>query len=175
MNELLKALEAIVGQEGVVLETSVRAQKAVDLFALRLFQRHVGWEATLPQAVVRPKTTEEVSKVLCLCNEHGVPVIPYGGGSGVLAGAETRDEMAVVVDLSSLNDLIDIDEVALQVTCGAGMLIRNLEAAVQAKGFKLGHYPQSIELAQMGGARSDALYGAIFDRVWLHRRFSRRA
>lgn len=151
MNELLKALEAIVGQEGVVLETSVRAQKAVDLFALRLFQRHVGWEATLPQAVVRPKTTEEVSKVLCLCNEHGVPVIPYGGGSGVLAGAETRDEMAVVVDLSSLNDLIDIDEVALQVTCGAGMLIRNLEAAVQAKGFKLGHYPQSIELAQMGG------------------------
>ena len=107
MSELIEALQALVGQEDVVLESSVRAQKAVDLYALRLYQRHVGWEATLPQAVVRPKTTEEVSQVLRLCNEHGVPVIPYGGGSGVLAGAETRDERTVVIDLARLNRLID--------------------------------------------------------------------
>jgi alkyldihydroxyacetonephosphate synthase len=170
MRELVKELEAIVGQEDVVLETSVRAQKAVDLYALRLFQRHVGWEATLPQAVVRPKSTEEVSKVLRLCNERGVPVIPYGGGSGVLAGAETRDERTVVIDLSRINRLIDIDEVSLQVTCGAGMLIRDLEAIVQERGFKLGHYPQSMDLAQMGGlvaTRSTGQfstgYGAIED------------
>ena len=144
MRELVKELEAIVGQEDVVLETSVRAQKAVDLYALRLFQRHVGWEATLPQAVVRPKSAEEVSKVLRLCNERGVPVIPYGGGSGVLAGAETRDERTVVIDLSRINRLIDIDEVSLQVTCGAGMLIRDLEAIVQERGFKLGHYPRCV-------------------------------
>jgi len=151
MSELIEALQAIVGQEDVVLESSVRAQKAVDLYALRLYQRHVGWEATLPQAVVRPKTTEEVSQVLRLCNEHSVPVIPYGGGSGVLAGAETRDERTVVIDLARLNRLIDIDEVSLQVTCGAGMLIKDLEAYVQEEGFKLGHYPQSMDLAQMGG------------------------
>jgi alkyldihydroxyacetonephosphate synthase len=170
MRELVKELEAIVGQEDVVLETSVRAQKAVDLYALRLFQRHVGWEATLPQAVVRPKSAEEVSKVLRLCNERGVPVIPYGGGSGVLAGAETRDERTVVIDLSRINRLIDIDEVSLQVTCGAGMLIRDLEAIVQERGFKLGHYPQSMDLAQMGGlvaTRSTGQfstgYGAIED------------
>ncbi len=170
MSELIEALEAIVGQEDVVLESSVRAQKAVDLYALRLFQRHVGWETTLPQAVVRPKTTEEVSKVLRLCNDRGVPVIPYGGGSGVLAGAETRDERTVVIDLSHLNQLIDIDEISLQATCGAGMLIRDLEASVQAMGFKLGHYPQSMDLAQMGGlvaTRSTGQfstgYGAIED------------
>ncbi len=170
MNELVKALEAIVGGEGVVLEPSVRAQKSVDLYALRLFQRHLGWEATLPQAVVRPKSTEEVSRVLKLCNEQDIPVIPYGGGSGVLAGAETRDERTVVIDLSRINRLIDIDEVSLQVTCGAGMLIRDLEAIVQDKGFKLGHYPQSMDLAQMGGlvaTRSTGQfstgYGAIED------------
>ncbi len=151
MSELIEALQAIVGQEDVVLESSVRAQKAVDLYALRLYQRHVGWEATLPQAVVRPKTTEEVSQVLRLCNERGISVIPYGGGSGVLAGAETRDERTVVIDLARLNRLIDIDEVSLQVTCGAGMLIKDLEAYVQEEGFKLGHYPQSMDLAQMGG------------------------
>ena len=151
MSELIEALQAIVGQEDVVLESSVRAQKAVDLYALRLYQRHVGWEATLPQAVVRPKTTEEVSQVLRLCNERGISVIPYGGGSGVLAGAETRDERTVVIDLARLNRLIEIDEVSLQVTCGAGMLIKDLEAYVQEEGFKLGHYPQSMDLAQMGG------------------------
>ncbi len=151
MSALIETLQAIVGQKDVVLESSVRAQKAVDLYALRLYQRHVGWEATLPQAVVRPKTTNEVSQVLRLCNERGVPVIPYGGGSGVLAGAETRDERTVVIDLARLNRLIDIDEVSLQVTCGAGMLIKDLEAYVQKEGFKLGHYPQSMDLAQMGG------------------------
>lgn len=151
MSALIEALQAIVGQEDVVLESSVRAQKAVDLYALRLYQRHVGWEATLPQAVVRPKTTEEVSQVLRLCNERGISVIPYGGGSGVLAGAETRDERTVVIDLARLNRLIEIDEVSLQVTCGAGMLIKDLEAYVQERGFKLGHYPQSMDLAQMGG------------------------
>ncbi|MGI6508656.1 MAG: FAD-binding oxidoreductase [Saccharofermentanales bacterium] len=151
MSALIETLQAIVGQKDVVLESSVRAQKAVDLYALRLYQRHVGWEATLPQAVVRPKTTEEVSQVLRLCNERGIPVIPYGGGSGVLAGAETRDERTVVIDLARLNRLIDIDEVSLQVTCGAGMLIKDLEAYVQEEGFKLGHYPQSMDLAQMGG------------------------
>ena len=170
MSELIKALEAIVGQEDVVLETSVRAQKAVDLYALRLYQKHVGWEATLPQAVVRPKDTDEVSKVLRLCNERGVPVIPYGGGSGVLAGAETRDERTVVIDLARINRLINVDDVSLQVTCGAGMLIRDLEAIVQERGFKLGHYPQSMDLAQMGGlvaTRSTGQfstgYGAIED------------
>lgn len=170
MSELIKALEAIVGQEAVVLETSVRAQKAVDLYALRLYQKHVGWEATLPQAVVRPKDTDEVSKVLRLCNERGVPVIPYGGGSGVLAGAETRDERTVVIDLARINRLINVDDVSLQVTCGAGMLIRDLEAIVQERGFKLGHYPQSMDLAQMGGlvaTRSTGQfstgYGAIED------------
>lgn len=151
MSELIKALEKIVGAEHVLLETSVRAQKAVDLYALRLYQKHVGWEATLPQAVVRPETTEEVSKILALCNEHEVPVIPYGGGSGVLAGAETRDENVVVIDLARLNRLIDIDEISLQVTCGGGMLIKDLEELVNEKGFKLGHYPQSMDLAQMGG------------------------
>ncbi len=151
MSTLIKALEDIVGQEDVILEASVRAQKAVDLYALRMLQRHLGWEATLPQAVVRPESTEEVSRVLRLCHDRRVPVIPYGGGSGVLAGAETRDERTVVIDLSRINRLIELDDLSLQVTCGAGMLIRDLEAIVQDKGFKLGHYPQSMDLAQMGG------------------------
>jgi alkyldihydroxyacetonephosphate synthase len=151
MKDLLKKLANIVGEENVIIEPSILAQKAVDLYALRLFQRHVGWKPVLPQAVVQPGNTKEVSDVLALCNETGTPVIPYGGGSGVLGGAETRDQSSVVLDVSRMNQLIDMNEENLTVTVGAGMFLRDLENYVQEKGYKMGHYPQSIEQAQIGG------------------------
>ena len=147
----LESLNEIVGKENVMLDDSTRKQKSQDLYALRLYQKHVGWEPTLPVAVVEPANTEEISKLLKLCNENNIPVIPYGGGSGVLAGAETVNENTLVIDLKKLDKVLDFSDENLTVTCQSGVFINDLEAYANEKGFILGHYPQSMDLAEMGG------------------------
>ena len=156
---IIQGLRDIVGDERVILEESTRKQKAVDLYALRLYQRHVGWGPVLPMLVVQPTNTGEISKLLKYCNYNEIKVLPYGGGSGVLAGAETIYEDTVIIDLSRLNQMEAINEDDLTITCGGGTFIKDLEAAVLEKGYILGHYPQSINLAQMGGLVSTTSIG----------------
>lgn len=148
---LLENLYEILGKEGVLVDDSTRNQKSKDLYALRLYQKHVGWEPTLPLAVVQPKDADEISKVLKLCNENNVPVIPYGGGSGVLGGAETVKENTLVIDITKLDKILDYSDDSLTITCEAGVYLKDLEHYANEKGYILGHYPQSIDLAQMGG------------------------
>lgn len=148
---LIKGLKEILREEDIFLDEFTRKQKAVDLYALRLYQKHVGWEPILPMVVVAPENTKEISKVLEFCNINSICVLPYGGGSGVLAGAETVKEDTVVIDLSKLNKIQELKDEDLTITCGAGTFIKDLEAYVNERGFILGHYPQSMELAQMGG------------------------
>lgn len=148
---LLEGLHSILGEEKVLVDDSTRNQKAKDLYALRLYQKHVGWEPNLPEVVVQPENTEEVSKVLKFCNENSIPVIPYGGGSGVLGGVETVTKNTVVIDLAKFDKISEVNENNLSITCEAGVFLNNLETYVNQKGYILGHYPQSIDLAQMGG------------------------
>ncbi len=148
---LLESLGSILGKEKVFVDDSTRNQKAKDLYAIRLYQKHVGWEPNLPEVVVQPENTEEVSKILKFCNENRIPVIPYGGGSGVLGGVETVSENTVVIDLVKFDKISEMDEKNLSLTCGAGVFLNNLEKYANDKGYILGHYPQSIDLAQMGG------------------------
>ncbi len=170
--ELLESLYSILGEDKVLTDDSSRNQKAKDLSALRLYQKHVGWEPTLPLVVVQPENTEEVAQTLKFCNDNDITVIPYGGGSGVLGGAETVTEDTLVIDLLKLDKIIDLNENDLTVTCEAGVFIYSLEDFVKEKGYILGHYPQSIDLAQMGGllatrstGQFSTKYGGIEDLV----------
>lgn len=148
---LIKELYEILDRKNVLEDKFSRRQKATDLYALRLYQKHVGWKPIIPSVVVQPCNVEEISRILKLCNENNIPIIPYGGGSGVLAGAETIREETIVVDLTKLNNILDLNEENLSITCEAGVFIKDLEAYVNEKGYILGHYPQSMDLAQMGG------------------------
>ena len=148
---VLENLYAIVGKENVLEDDSTRNQKAKDLYALRIFQKHVGWEPMLPDVVVQPSNTEEVSKILSFCNDNDIPVIPYGGGSGVLGGTETVKEGTVVIDLDKFDKVLSVNEQNLSITCQAGVYIKDLESYVIDKGYILGHYPQSMDLAQWVG------------------------
>ena len=151
MSSIVETLQAIVGEENVLLGEAQRAQKAVDLFALRLYQRNVGWKPTLPQAAVTPTTTDEVSQVLKACYDADIPVVPRGGASSVVGGCEVRDEQAVVVDVSKMNAIKKLDETDLRVTVEAGIGLEELEAWLNERGYTSGHFPQSIGQAELGG------------------------
>lgn len=103
-----------------------------------------------PFVVVRPSTVEAVCRVFRVATDAGVSVVPYGGGSGV-TGAVVLEQPHVSLDTSRLNEPPEICEKDLVVSVGAGFPSGALEAELNARGYTLGHYPQSLQLASVGG------------------------
>lgn len=103
----------------------------------------------LPDFVLRPSTTEEVSKIMKLANEFSVGIIPYGGGSGSVGGSIPHNE-EVMVDVKKLRG-VEINPTNCTVMAGAGITGAELEDILNDAGFTAGHYPQSYHSAVLGG------------------------
>lgn len=126
---------------------------------------------TLACAVVCPGNADEVAAIVRLAGEAGLRLVPYGAGSGVLGGTIPLD-CEVIVDLRRLDRIIAINEQDALVTVEAGMNGRDFEAALNARGFTCGHYPQSLEISTVGGwaacrgaGQGSSRYGKIEDIV----------
>lgn len=104
------------------------------------------------QAVVRPKTTQQVSDCLRLCNEHGVPVVPRGGNTGLCGGA-TPDAQAnnVVLSLDRMNTIHSIDTIANTLVADAGCILGNLRRAAHEADRLLPLSLAAEDSSQIGG------------------------
>ena len=151
----LAALHGVVGSEHVKTDRYERAFHArgksyLDLIALRAGE--LGDQ--VPDAVVYPGDAEEVQTLVDLAVTHDLALVPYGGGSSVVGGvtAQRGNHQAVVtVDMTRMRNLLTLDEVSHCATLEAGVYGPDLEAQLQARGFTLGHYPQSFEFSTLGG------------------------
>jgi alkyldihydroxyacetonephosphate synthase len=142
---------------------------ARDWSPLALLRDLRGDEIELPAAVVSPSGTEEVSAVLAWANQTGTPVAPRGGGSGVVEGTRPGPDW-IVLDLSRMDRILELDEGSDAVHVQAGIVGDRLEAELAAHRLTLGHYPQSITLSTVGGwiassaaGQASAGFGAIED------------
>lgn len=113
--------------------------------------------SAMPDAVVFPKSTEEVSAVLKVANTYGIPVYVFGGGSGVIDAA-TPYEGGIALSTLSL-DQIEIDEENMVVRAGAGVVGGRLEKILNRQGFTLRHSPQSLYCSTVGGWVATAASG----------------
>jgi alkyldihydroxyacetonephosphate synthase len=148
------ALAAVVGEEHVRTDRETRLRRAGGKSYLDLLRRRGGDASDAPDAVVLPGTTEETAALLAACAEHGVVVVPFGGGTSVvggLAGVDPDDRPCVVVDLGRMASVQALDEPSSLVTVGPGMRGPALEEALGRHGLTLGHLPQSWEFATLGG------------------------
>lgn len=126
-----------------------------------------------PDAVVHPRTPEEVRRLLTLCSEEGVAVVPFGGGTSVVGGVEGPRERAwISMDLKGLSALVDLDRNTGVATFQAGILGPDLERVVREHGLTLGHFPQSFEFSTLGGwvasrsaGQASTYYGKIENMV----------
>lgn len=89
-----------------------------------------GW----PQAVFRAKNVAEVSAVMRYANEHAIPVTPRGAGTG-LVGAAVAVAGGILLDLSLMNQVLELDEDNLTLTVEPGVLLMDLAAYVEERGF----------------------------------------
>jgi len=115
----------------------------------------IGWISkgvvpALAGVVVLPQTIQHVSDTLRIANAHGVAVTPQGGRSGVVGGAIPVTG-GIALDLTAMDQVIAIDDESLTVTVQAGKFGPDLEEVLGARGLTVGHFPQSFDLATVGG------------------------
>lgn len=87
-----------------------------------------------PLAVIRPGSTEEVSKAMAICHAHGWPVVPQGGLTG-LAGAAVPGPGMVSISLERMSGIEDIDASNATMTVWAGTPLQNIQEAAEKAGF----------------------------------------
>lgn len=122
MDELIAKLKEALGP-AAVLEGADAEEKAQGAWS------HLG----IPRAVVRPANTEEVSAVLKSCHAANTPIVPWGGKTGLVDGAQAEGMLAL--SLERLNKIEGIDEVGGTMTVGAGVPLQAACEAAEDKGF----------------------------------------
>ena len=110
-----------------------------------------GQEPVRPLALIRPRSTEEVSATLKLCSEGGIGVVPQGGLTG-LAGGAHPSEGCVALSLERLNRIEEIDPAMATMTAGAGVVLQTAQAAAEEAGLFL-----ALDL----GARGSCTVGGV--------------
>jgi alkyldihydroxyacetonephosphate synthase len=167
------ALLADLDHAGVDYDVSAiaRADHGRDWWPLMIPDVLAGRVAHWPGVVVHPNSTEQVSHVLKIASRHATPVTAQGGRSSVVGGAGARDG-AIALDLTGLNHVLDLDEVSGTVSVEAGTFGPELEAYVNERGWTVGHFPQSFDLATVGGwlacrgaGQYSNRYGTVEDMV----------
>ena len=161
--------EALIGALGEAVSTAPERLRAyvADTYWPALYAADAGAPIARPDVVVRPRSEEDVTAVLRLADAHGVPVVPWGGGSGTQGGA-LAIEGGIVIDMTSLDAIVEIDEVSLTVTAQAGVNGKRLEAELNARGLMLPHYPASVEWATVGGyiaARGSGVLSTRYGKI----------
>jgi glycolate oxidase len=139
--EIASALARIVPGEGVIADIDrLRAYESDGLTAYR----------QTPVAVVLPRTTEEVSQVLAWCAANKVKVVPRGSGTSLSGGALPLED-GVVLGLSRLNRILEIDYDNRVVVAQPGVTNLAITQAVEARGFFYAPDPSSQIACSIGG------------------------
>ncbi|MGL6235048.1 MAG: FAD-binding oxidoreductase [Segniliparus sp.] len=149
----LAAFAEIVGAEHVSAEPGDRLPRAGGKSTPDLLRRKQE-EQDAPDAVVLPGDEGEVAAVLAYCEEAGIAVVPFGGGTSVVGGLDPvrgGSRAVVALDLRRFDKLVALDEVSQLATLQAGLTGPQAEELLGGRGYRLGHYPQSFQFATIGG------------------------
>jgi len=123
-----------------------------------------------PDGVAFPETKDHVAELVNFCHDKNIVLIPYGGGTSVAGHINPfdSDRAILTVSMAKMNRLQELDTESQIATFGAGTPGPQVEAQLRAKGYTLGHYPQSFELATIGGwvaSRSSGQQSLRYGRI----------
>jgi glycolate oxidase len=138
---IIESLQGIVGKEFVFTDAESL--------------KHYGHDETEdlnfpPQVVVKPRTAEEISKVLLICNKENIPLTPRGAGTG-LSGGALPVFGGIVLSMERFNKILNIDERNLQATVEPGVINQVFQEAVMEKGLFYPPDPASKGSCFLGG------------------------
>ncbi len=125
----------------------------------------------LPGVVLKPRTANEISQIVVICNKFKIPVTPRGAGTG-LSGGALPHLGGVVISTERMNSILDIDERNLQVTTEPGVITEVLQDGVKERGLFYPPDPSSRgscfiggNIAENSGGPKAVKYGVVRDYV----------
>ncbi len=147
-DELHIKLSKIVGADRVRTDKMERLLHNHDLAPLPPLME-MGFKM-MPDAVVRPKSAEEVSRIIGLAVREGVPLVPRGGASWGYGGAMPC-EGGIVLDMTSMNEIVRMDVDNLEIEVEAGATWQKVIDEAEKAGLFIGYYPSSKPAATIAG------------------------
>ena len=137
---VVRSLHRIVGRRNVLTEPA----------DLLLYSYDSSAERGQPEGVVLPSSTEEVARVVQVCGKHRVPFIPRGAGTN-LSGGSVALHGGVVVHLSRMNEVLEIDLPNQRAVVQAGVVNLDLQNVLAPHGFQYCPDPASQKVSTIGG------------------------
>ena len=160
--DILQQFRDIVGNDYVSVDETDRENYGRDCTEKLLY---------LPDVVIRPRTPEEISAIMKICNRYKIPVTPRGGGTGESGGA-IPIYGGVSLSVERMNEILKIDEQNLQVVTEPGVITQTLQEAVKEKGLFYPPDPSSKgscfiggNIAENSGGPKAVKYGKVKDYV----------
>jgi len=142
--EVAAELKAIVGEKYVLADDPEKLEAYSHDEVAEKFYAH------MPEAVVRPGSTEEVAAIMKLANRRRVPVTPRGAGSGLSGGAVPLAG-GIVLLMDRMNRILEIDEGNLMAVVEPGVVTNEINEVIADKGLFFAGYPMSLETCYVGG------------------------
>lgn len=105
---------------------------------------------SMPDAVIAPRSKEEVSRIVKICNTHRIPIVPRGSGTNLCAGT-CPTEGGIVLLFKHMNQILEIDEENLTITVQPGVITLDLIHAAEEKGLFYPPDPSSMKISTIGG------------------------
>lgn len=178
--EFLSEILHILENEQVYTSDDERLLHSYGKSYADLFYARKGIVKKAPDIVIYPHSHDEVENIMKIAQLHNVCVVPFGGGTNIVGGVDPRDQTVttkgprciVSLDMKRMNKVLALDPQSQTAVIQAGVLGPLLEEQLNAKGWSLGHYPDSFEYSTLGGwlatrsagMQSDA-YGKIEDML----------
>lgn len=170
-NDLISALKQKFESNQISVKGYDRLSYSRDLWPLQTMKFRAKEIPQMPLCIIWPKNEADIINLINIAREFKAPIIPYGGGSGVLGGTIAPSN-GIIVDLKKMNKIISIDETSGICTVQPGIIGMHLEDQLNQAGFTLGHFPSSLMTATVGGyvatrsaGQFSSRYGKIEDIV----------
>lgn len=174
LSDSLRAeLAGIIGEGFVQIDDETRVVHAFGKGVRDLLRVRSGLLGRIPDAVLYPGTQREVERLVDAAVAADAVLIPFGGGSNIVAALEAQPgetRQVLSVNLGRMSRVLEIDEVSGLAHIEAGVFGPDMEDQLKARGWTMGHHPDSFVWSTLGGwiaTRSSGMqsdkYGDIAD------------
>jgi alkyldihydroxyacetonephosphate synthase len=171
MDRVVEKLASSIPRARICTEPELLDELAWDALSAGRIHPLRPFKPVTPVCVVKPLSTEEVRHIVLFANTEKVPLVPFGGGSGLMGGALSIHP-SIVLDLRDMNQILNIDVDARSARAQAGVVLEVLDHKLNDFGFILGHDPWTVPVATLGGAISTnsvgyraGAYGSMGEQV----------
>ena len=167
----LAAIGVGLGEGQVVDDKKSRLVHAAGKSFRDLWLMRHGQVQFAPDCVVYPDTEEDVALVVRAAHEHGVVLVPFGGGSniaGCLVPSDRGGRMVVSLDMCRMHRVLEVDRYSLTARIQPGVYGQHLEDQLAEHGVTLGHFPDSFLHSTLGGwvaTRSAGMQSDIYGKI----------